>query len=127
MKALITLAIIVGIYLLGKSIYTQYQAKQQKENAPVEAAVLPGLPPELEVSLQAASDQGAPALKKWLENYGHHARDPRLAEIQLNYVVLVSRTDPIEAKKLFKAIKQRTPKSSPVYDRIQRLESTSGN
>src|SRR5688500_14954269 len=127
MKALITLAIIVGIYLLGKSVMDEYKAKQQKEKAPVVANVLEGLPPNFEESLQAAQAQGAPALKQWLQKYGHFARDPRLADIQLDYVVLLSRTSPAEAKQLFQAVKRRTPKTSPVYERIKRLESTYGN
>jgi hypothetical protein len=126
MKALITLAIIVGIYLLGKSVMDEYKAKQQKEKEPVTVEVLEGLPSNFEESLQAAQAQGAPALKEWLQKYGHYARDPRLAEIQLNYVVLVSRTDPTEARQLFQAVKRRTPKTSPVYERIKRLESTYG-
>jgi hypothetical protein len=54
-------------------------------------------------------------------------RDPRLAEIELNYVVLVSRTNPSEAKQVFQAVKKRTPKTSPLYDRIKRLDATYGN
>jgi len=128
MKALITLALIVGIYLFGKSIMDQYKAKQEKENPtkPAAAAVMDGLPAQFEDSLQTAQAQGAPALKEWLQRYGQYAQDPRLAEIQLNYVVLVSRSNPSEAKQLFQAIKRRTPKTSPVYERIQRLDSTYG-
>lgn len=127
LKTLITLALIIGVYLVGKSILGEYKAKQQRESAPAAPLVMEGLPPELEASLQAAQSQGAPALRDWLEKYGQHARDPRLAEIQLTYVVLVSRTDPAEAKRLFQAVKRRTPKSSPVYEKIQRLDSTYGN
>lgn len=127
MKALITLVIIVGLYLVGKSIMEQYEAKQRKERAPETPAVLDGLPPQLESSLADAQAKGATALRDWLQKYGQHARDPRLAEIQLDYVVLLSRSNPGEAKSLFRAIKQRTPKDSPVFERIKRLDSTYGN
>jgi hypothetical protein len=81
----------------------------------------------LETSLQNAQAQGAPALKTWLHHNRKYCRDPRLAEIDLNYVVLVSRSNPAEAKKVFQAVKKRTPTSSPVYERIKRLEPTYGN
>ena len=128
MKALITLVLIFGLYLLSKSISTQYKAKQQKEN-PTKAApanVLEGLPEQFEASLQEAQSQGAPALKAWLQKYRRYVRDPRLAEIELAYVVLVSRTNPAEAKQVFRSVKQRTPKTSPVYERVKRLDSTYG-
>lgn len=129
MKALITLVLIAGLYLLGKSISNQYKAKQAKENPDQPAAVmqLEGVPPHLEVSLQNSTAQGAPALKTWLQHNRKYCRDPRLAEIELNYVVLVSRTDPGEAKRIFQTVKRRTPKTSPVYDRVKRLEATYGN
>jgi hypothetical protein len=129
MKALITLVLIAGIYLLGKSIMTQYKAKQAKENSNQPAAVtqLEGVPPHLEVSLQNATAAGAPALKTWLQHNRRFCRDPRLAEIELDYVVLVSRTNPSEAKQVFQSVKRRTPKSSPVYDRVQKLNATYGS
>jgi hypothetical protein len=130
MKALITLVLIIGLYLLGKAMFEGYQAQERKKNPQqneAEANVLEGLPPQFEPSLEAAQSQGAPALKEWLHKYGQFARDPRLANIELNYVVLVSRSDPAEAKRIFQAVKGRTPKSSPVYERVKRLESTYGN
>ena len=131
MKALITLVLILAVYLFGKSIMEQYKAKQQKEEAAAKAAQGPadgldGMPSNFEPSLQAAQAQGAPALKAWLERYAPYIQDPKLAAIQLDYVVLVSRSDPAEAKRIFQAVKQRVPKNSPVYQRVKRLESTYG-
>lgn len=130
MKALITLVLIVGLYLLGKAMFEGYQAQERKKNPQQQnttAKVLDGLPSQFEDSLAAAQAQGAPALKAWLAKYGQYARDPRLAEIQLDYVVLVSRTNPTEARQFFQAVKQRTPKTSPLYERVKRLEPTYGN
>lgn len=129
MKALITLVLIFAVYYVGKSISDQYKAKQEKENPSKESVVtqLEGVPEQLETSLQNAQAQGAPALKTWLQHNRKYCRDPRLAEIDLNYVVLVSRSNPAEAKKVFQAVKKRTPTSSPVYERIKRLEPTYGN
>ena len=128
MKALITLALIIGLYLLGKAIVDGYQAQERKKNPQQQktATVLEGLPPQFEESLAAAQGQGAPGLKAWLQKYGRYASDPRLADIQLDYVVLVSRTDPSEAKRFFQAVRSRTPKTSPVHQRVKRLEPTYG-
>ena len=48
----------------------------------------------------------------------------RKAWIELDYVVMVSREDPAEARRVFAAVKKRTAESSPVYPRIQTLEKT---
>jgi len=87
-------------------------------------AVLPGLPASLESSLQTAQKQGAASLKTWLKNYRSYVTDPRLAAIELDYVVLVSPGNPQEAKQVFAAVKQRTPTNSLAYPRIKQLEKT---
>jgi hypothetical protein len=129
MKALITLVILVAIYLFVKGIMGEYQAKQKKEQATeqgIPSDGLAGLPSNFEPSLQAAEAQGAPALKAWLTRYSSYVQDPKLASIQLDYVVMVGRTDPAEAKRVFHAVKGRTPKTSPIYARVQKLDSTFG-
>jgi hypothetical protein len=131
MKALITIVLLAGIYLFGKAIFDQYKAKEAQEAAAAKAANGPpdgleGMPANFQPSLDAAQAQGAPALKSWLERYASYVHDPKLAAIQLDYVVLVSRSDPGEAKRVFQAVKARVPKDSPVYDRVKRLESTYG-
>ena len=131
MKALITIVLIVGLYLFGRSIFDQYKAKQQKEEAAAKGANGPadgldGMSPSMEPSLQAAQAQGAPALRNWLERYGTQVQDPKLAAIQLDYVVLVSRSNPAEAKRIFQAVKQRVAKGSPLYDRVKKLDATYG-
>lgn len=132
MKAIITLVLLLGIYLFGKSIYQQAKVKQAKEEAAAKgepagpADGLTGMPPQFEASLQAATAQGAPALKAWIDRYRSHLRDPKLAAIELDYVVLVSRSNPNEAKRAFQAVRARVPASSPIYDRVKRLEPTYG-
>jgi hypothetical protein len=130
MKALISLVLVFAVYWVGKSVFDQYKTKRAKDNPTAEAqqpAQLDGLPPQFEASLQHAESQGAPALKTWLQHNRKYVRDPRLAEIELNYVVLVSRMNPAEAKQVFQGVKKRTPKTSPLYDRIKRLDATYGN
>ena len=132
MKALITLAIVVVAYLAIQWLVSRYDqsSKGQSPSAPPPAQVstelrgesLPGLPPGLETSLAAATKEGPAGLKEWLKRYRVYVKDPRLAWIELDYVVLSN--DPKEAKKIFQSVKERTPPTSPVYDKIKKLEKT---
>ena len=132
MKALITIAILAVLYFFGKTVYQQAKVKQAKEEAsqrgdPVGPADgLTGMPPNFQSSLDAAMAQGAPALKAWIDRYRPHIRDPKLAAIELDYVVLVSRSNPSEGKRVFQAVKARVPSNSPVYERVKRLDPTYG-
>jgi hypothetical protein len=85
---------------------------------------LEGLPQSLASSLQAAQTQGAAGLRNWLKTYGHAVQDPRKAWIELDYIVLLARESPAEARKLFAEVKQRTSPSSPVWPRIKQLQAT---
>ncbi len=135
MKALIVLAIIAAVFYLGRAILRRYEeaerqttppfgqnAREEPKAAPV--STLEGMPLNLEPALAAAQKQGAVGLRTFLGNYGRSIRDPRLADIELDYVVLLSRQDPVEAKRVFEAVKVRTLTSSPVYGRIKKLEKT---
>lgn len=132
MTRLISVLVIAFVAYGGYKLFLYWEkVRDEKEAAQKQAAAtavvaeqLPGLPPQLEPSLQAAQKTGAPGLKHWLRKYRKIVRDPRLAWIELDYVVLLARDDPREAKRLFAAIKERTPPASPVYPRIQRLEKT---
>jgi hypothetical protein len=81
-------------------------------------------PTQLEATLRAAQSQGAEGLKNWLKTYGRAVQDPRKAWIELDYCTMISREDPNEAKRIFAEVKNRTPPSSPVWPRIQKLEKT---
>ena len=132
MKALIAIAIIVGAAFGGYQIYSYWvntQAKEKEQKRAVEAqyvsgADLPGLPATLEGALQASQQKGAEGLRTFLRQYGQTISDPRKASIELDYVVLVAREDPAEAKKVFARVKQRTTATSPVYSRMKQLEKT---
>ncbi len=89
---------------------------------PVAEQNLPGLPPNLEGFLDAAKKQGTKTFRKWLDFYQPQISDPRLAWIQLDYVVMVSSEDMIEAKRVFAEVKGRITKESPVFPRIKQLE-----
>ena len=136
MRKLVGLVLILAALWGCKELYKYWeQVKARKETedrggAPPPAAVavaptvLPGLPANLEASLQAARKQGASSLKNWLKLYRPYISDPRLAAIELDYIVLISSSNPQEARQLFAAVKQRTPASSPLYPRVKQLEKT---
>jgi hypothetical protein len=124
-KALIALMILLAAFWVVKQLSDRYQQIERggsPGHSQPTATVLPGLPPSLEPSLEAARQKGAAGLRSWLINYQVHVRDPRLAAIQLDYVVLLSHQDPVEARRIFREVQKRTPPSSPVYERIKRLE-----
>jgi hypothetical protein len=132
MKALIAILIILVVGLGGWKLWEywdnvslQREASQRSGNNPnLVPEQLQGLPFQLEPTLREASKEGASGLKNWLEKYKKSplVKDPRLAWIELDYVVLVSREDPLEAKRVFNEVKKRTPLDSPVYPRIKSLE-----
>jgi hypothetical protein len=132
MKFIISVLIIIALYLGAKSVFDQYKKEQQKERQasgaePPPAPVgLPGMPEQFEPSLKAAQAQGAASLKAWLDRYGSHIRDPRLGDIELDYALLLSRSNPGEAKRVFSTVKARTPPNSPLYPRVKRLDATLG-
>ena len=132
MTKIISVLIIVLVLYGGWNLFLYWEkVRDEKENTRRAAAAatvvpdqLPGMPAGLEPTLQAAQKAGAAGLKNWLKQYGRTARDPRLAWIELDYVVLVARDDPAEARRVFASVKNRTTPASPVYERVKQLEKT---
>ena len=89
---------------------------------------LAGMPPAWEESYRkayAAAQAGDIAtLRAWLKARGQQVDDPRRAWIELDYMVMISKQDPQEAKAIYQTVKDRTPQESPVYPRIKQLEKT---
>ena len=85
---------------------------------------LSGMPDGLEKTYLMAQKNGATGIRNWLKAYGARVQDPRRAWIELDYVVLVAHTDPVEAKQVFAEVKARTPENSQVYPRIKELSKT---
>ena len=134
MKALITLVLVFAVYWVGKTIYGEYKSKEQQEikaKALEESGLgsdgLPGMAASLEPSLKTAQAQGPAALKRWLDQYRRYLRDPKLADIELDYAMQLARQNPQQAKQVYQAVKRRTPKNSPVYPKVERLAATFGN
>ena len=134
MRQFLGILIVVAVLMMFQRLYTKYEAikkegsrSEQTTPAPSASdpsAALPGLPPTLETPLQMAHKQGAEGLRNFLAQYRYAIKDPRLAAIELDYVVLVNLKDPAEARRVFKAVQERTPTSSPVYERVKRLDKT---
>jgi hypothetical protein len=132
MTKLIAVVIIALVLFGGWELFFYWERvkneeEDQKKQATATAVVperLAGMPSELESSLKSAENLGATGLKNWLKVYGPKLQDPRKAWIELDYCLLVSNSDPSQARRVFAEVKNRTPQSSPVWPRIKQLERT---
>jgi hypothetical protein len=126
--ALIIVAALYGgweLFLYWEKVKNEEETKQRQEVAAmVMGDQLPGLPYQLEESLQAARKRGATGLKAWLKTHSQSVEDPRKAWIELDYCVAVAREDPAEARRVFASVKERIAPSSPVWARMKQLEKT---
>ena len=119
-----------GVYrisLIYRSIPTDEQARgNARETATpvVGDEPLPGLSPPLEASLANATQAGPQALRQWLNQNGAWVPEPRLSAIQLDYAQLLVRTNPAEARRIYAAVKARTPANSPLASRLKQLSRT---
>ncbi|MBI3850824.1 MAG: hypothetical protein HY298_11200 [Verrucomicrobia bacterium] len=132
MTKVISVFVIVLVLYGGWELFLYWEKVRDEKESSRKAATaaqvvpeqLPGMPYTLEPTLQAAQKGGAAGLKNWLRQYRSKVTDPRLAWIELDYVVLVARDDPAEARRVFAGVKQRTTPASPVYERVKQLEKT---
>lgn len=123
---IIVAAVFVGyrLYLYWDKVQSERDIQEQRARRPLDPQQLPGMPFQLEDSLKAAGKNGASGLGKWLNAYGSQLQDPRLAWIEMDYCVMLTLNNPNEAKRIFNAIKERTPTNSPVFPRVKQLERT---
>jgi hypothetical protein len=126
--ALIIVLVCYGVwelFLYWEKVKNEEETKQKQDAAAmVMGDQLPGLPYQLEQSLQDARKRGAAGLKAWLKAHGQSVEDPRKAWIELDYCVAVVREDPTEARRVFAAVKERIGPASPVWPRVKQLEKT---
>jgi hypothetical protein len=126
--ALIIVAALYGgweLFLYWEKVKNEEETKQKQDAAAIVTGdQLPGLPYQLENSLQAARKKGAAGLRAWLKTYGQSVEDPRKAWIELDFCVAVAREDPAEARRVFAGVKERLGPSSPVWPRMKQLEKT---
>ena len=131
-KTLIIIVIVVAVALGGWQLFEYWEKVQDQKVEDAKNAAsqvvngdsLPGLPDGFSDSLHAAQQQGATALGNWLKFNGARVQDPRKAWIELDYVLLLTRENPQEAKRIFNEVKDRTLPTSPVWPRIQSMEKS---
>jgi len=102
------------------SDYTKTEEQKAREAT---AGPLPGLPHQYEKSLEQAKAAGPEEVEKWLRTFGRYCKDPRRAEIELDYAATIVRTDLDKAKQVFDGVRKRTPADSPLFPRIKSLEA----
>jgi len=122
------LAIWIGWMLY--EYWTSTKDEQAHPKAPKKVKVLTiqdlgELPQNLEAELATASQEGAPAVKRFLDKYqkSPSLKDPRKAWIQLDYVLMVSMKDPGEARTVFRDVKNRIGPDSIVYERVKKMQA----
>ncbi len=131
MKALISLLIIVAVGFVGCRLFEHWEKVKERRvldervarGSDIDPQRLDGLPGTLNYKYENVRNDPK-LLGPFIESIrkAPGVKDPRLAWIELDYVVMISATDPIKAKEIFKAVKQRTPEDSPVLPRIRSLE-----
>lgn len=126
MSKVIAIGLILGVIYLSNAFYNYWlevkrQSEQKEAAVKVDPNTLEGLPQMYEKSLEIARQKGVEGLKNWLNTYRSVCTDPKLASIELDYVVLVNKTDPAEARRVFLAVRNRTSTSSPIYPRLRLL------
>jgi hypothetical protein len=131
MKLVISLVIIIAVLFGAYSVWEYWdKVNHDRDVAEKEAAAklnfspesLQGMPNGLEASYANAQKGGAKGVATWLKINGARVQDPRKAWIELDYAVLIAREDPVEAKKIFAAVKGRTEETSQVMPRIKQME-----
>jgi len=132
MKALIGIFIALVIGIGAYKIYDHWEKVKERRvledraarGADINPDELPGMPWQLVQKLHEAQRTDAATMKRFIDSCKNFpdVKDPRLAWVELDYVVMISATDPIEARKIFQAVKKRTPADSPIYPRIKSLE-----
>jgi hypothetical protein len=131
MKALIGILIVLVVGIGGYKLFEHWEAVKERRvldekaarGADINPENLPGLPWQLSQKLRDAQQAGPASVKNFIDYCKRvsEVKDPRLAWIELDYVVMITSTDPVEAKKIFHAVKQRTPEDSPIQPRLKAM------
>jgi len=136
MKALISIFLVltaIWVFLQIAGVYDRTAKPHAAEESAARAATpsassggvpgdeLPGLPPQFEASLTQARSGGVEELGKWLKQWGKQVRDPRLASIELDYIVMLNLRNHKAARERFLEVATRTQPGSPVFERIRKL------
>lgn len=123
---LLVVSVVYGVYRISV-LYNRSSIEEHARESPAVAQAeetLPTLTPQLEASLSTATAAGPAAMKEWLTQYSRFAPEPRLASIQLDYAQMLVRSNPAEARRIYAAVKARTPAGSPLAPRVAKLSRT---
>jgi hypothetical protein len=128
MRQVLTVVLVAALVWLGwkfshyaKDRIGDDKVQTDSENAPAPGKMR-GMAASLEPALEEAKRNGPEALRRWLQQHTDDVRDPRLTDIELDYVVLVGRSTPAEARRVLNDIKSRIKPTSPAYKRFQQLD-----
>lgn len=131
MRQFLTVVLVIGGLWLGFRFFNYARTTIRDSEKPTRVNVnapapgkLPGMPAHMEAGFDQARSEGASGLAAWLARNRFQVSDPRLAEIELDYVVLVGPADRAEAKQALASIGRRIKPDSPVYEKYARLRST---
>lgn len=134
MKALISILIVLIVGIVGFKLYERWNAAKEQRylaeraasGADINPDTLEGMPWQLVPKMHEAEQAGPDALKRFIDSCKRYpdVKDPRLAWLELDYAVLISSKDPVEAKKIFQDVKKRTPPDSKIWPRINQLAKT---
>ena len=134
MKVVISILIIIFVGVGAFKLWEYWDRvnleKEQTERAAdgsdIKEQQLSGMSYELAERYNQAKQKGASGVKDFLEAYGKAPtfEDPRKAWIELDYALLIVGSDPLEAKKIFLDVKQRTPTNAFIYPRIRAMSKT---
>ena len=120
---LVVAALWAGWRFVEYSRETMRREEQRDTSGRYAPGKVPGLPAELEASLATAQQAGAASLQRWLAQHRAEIAEPRLTEIELDYVVLVGRTSGTEARRVLDQIKARIPRDHPLHKRFAQLDA----
>src|SRR5881628_3726361 len=119
MKLLIGLLVALVVGIGAYKLFEHWNAVKERNLLEEKAAAgpnidpdtLPGMPYQLLTKLREAQQGGPEVLKRFIDECKRFpdVKDPRLAWIELDYVVMISGQDPVQAKKIFFEVKKRTP------------------
>jgi hypothetical protein len=131
MTKLISAFIVIVVIFCGWQLFKYWEKVQNEEETKKKEAAaiinpiyLPGMPSELEQGFQTVQSRGTAAIRSWLKTYESALQDPRKAWIELDVCVAITRDDPNEARRIFQAVKARTPAGSPIQPRLKQLEKS---
>jgi len=127
MRQVLTVVLVVAAIWVGLRFVNFAKSEVAKNERPDSSqryapGKLRGLPAELEASLAAAQGEGANAFRRWMARHRSEIAEPRLTEIELDFVVLTGRTSGAEARGVLNLIKQRIKPDHPQYKRFQQLD-----